>query len=379
MSTTGNEKVLAALSGGVDSAVSALLLKREGYDVTGINLRLYALPELCDGRAKSCCSPEDARDARMVAMKLSLPFFTIRMEREFEERVIRTFIDEYRSGRTPNPCVECNTFIKFGTLFEKGAALGFRKIATGHYARLVHLENGRYSVREGRDAGKNQAYYLYGLSQRALESVLFPLGDLTKVEVRRIAASEALPVAKKAESQEICFVPDNDYRSFLEASGVQFTPGFFRNTGGEILGRHEGRERYTVGQRKGLGLAHRVPYYVLRVESDGDVIVGEADETLRRTFTVSSLHFQGLDPETFFERYGDQSFECRVQIRYRSVPVPARIRSTGKSSPSSVLVELAEGVSSIAPGQSAVFYPDKPFYGYDDIVLAGGVIESIQS
>ncbi len=375
------EKIIVAMSGGVDSAVSALLLMEQGYDVIGVNLRVweYEAPD-CDTTKKSCCSPEDIRDARDVGLKLSIPFYVIRMENVFQTRVMDRFVEDYKSGRTPNPCVECNTFVKFGALFEKARSLGIEKIATGHYARTHRTSQGRWAVRAGADEKKNQAYYLYGLNQESIENTLFPLGELKKPEVRDLARKFNLPVAEKEESQEICFIPDNDYRNFLSKRGVEFTPGFFRDTEGRILGKHAGKEKFTVGQRKGLGISWPRPLFVLRIEENGDVIVGVEEQTENRHFRVEQMNFQALEKQTFI--HAKDGMQCRVQIRYKSPPARAIIRYTGFNAETSwngarigdqAEVEILDTVRSIAPGQSAVFFPSQQDE-MSDFILAGGII-----
>jgi tRNA-specific 2-thiouridylase len=355
------EKIIVAMSGGVDSAVAAGLLMEQGYDVIGVNLRTweYEAPA-CDVTKKSCCSPEDIRDARDVGLSLNIPFYVIKMEKVFGERVIERFISDYKDGRTPNPCVECNTFVKFGALFEQAKKLGISRIATGHYARTIEV-GGRYAIRNAIDSNKNQAYYLYGLSQENIASTMFPLGDMEKSEVREIARRMGLPVADKPESQEICFIPENDYRSFLKKKGVEFTPGFFKLSSGQIIGKHLGKEGFTIGQRKGLGIAWKNPLYVLSIEDDGTVVLGEDEETFCDSFVLEDITYQAL-PEMAI---GD-SKEMRVQIRYRHIPVPCLVTNLGKE----WQVKFLTDVKSVAPGQSATFYPPNA-----DYLLGGGIIQ----
>lgn len=355
------EKIIVAMSGGVDSAVAAGLLMEEGYDVIGVNLRTweYEAPA-CDTTKKSCCSPEDIRDARDVGLSLNIPFYVIKMEKVFGERVIDRFISDYKDGRTPNPCVECNTFVKFGALFEQAKKLGIQKIATGHYARTIEVD-GRFAIRNAVDMTKNQAYYLYGLSQENIKNTVFPLGGMQKSEVREIARRMGLPVADKPESQEICFIPENDYRSFLKKKGVEFTPGFFKLRNGQIIGKHSGKEGFTIGQRKGLGIAWKNPLYVLSIEDDGTVILGEDEETFCESFVLEDITKQALGT---FEV--GQSIEMRVQIRYRSLPVSSLVTNLGGEWE----VKFLTDVKSVTPGQSATLYsPD------GDFLLGGGIIK----
>ncbi len=354
-------KIIVAMSGGVDSAVAAGLLLEEGYEVIGVNLRTweYEAPQ-CDTTKKSCCSPEDIRDARDVGISLNIPFYVVKMEKIFGERVIDRFIDDYKMGRTPNPCVECNTFVKFGALFEKAQSLGIQKIATGHYAR-THFHNGRWAIANGVDPTKNQAYYLYGLSQENISNTIFPLGGMVKSQVRELARRMQLTVADKAESQEICFIPDNDYRIFLEKKGVEFTPGFFKLNDGRIIGKHSGKEKFTIGQRKGLGISWKNPLYVLAIEDDGSVLLGEESETYCSEFVVENVSYQ------IWEEFREsESRLARIQVRYRHSPILCKVRSfEGR-----LVVNPIQEVRGVTPGQSAVFYPTD-----GDFILAGGIVE----
>ncbi|MEI1279020.1 tRNA 2-thiouridine(34) synthase MnmA [Leptospira venezuelensis] len=353
-------KIIVAMSGGVDSAVTAGLLMEEGYEVIGVNLRTweYEAPA-CDTTKKSCCSPEDIRDARDVGLSLNIPFYVIKMEKLFQEKVIDRFVNDYKEGKTPNPCVECNTFVKFGALFEKAAALGIDKIATGHYANIVEID-GRYAVSNAQDMNKNQAYYLYGLSQENLKNTVFPLGGMTKPEVREIARRMGLPVAEKAESQEICFIPENDYRKFLAKKNIDFTPGVFKLQNGQVIGEHSGKENFTIGQRKGLGIAWKAPLYVISIQDDGTVVLAEERQTFVESFIVEDLNLQAWAPVLETE-----SSECRVQVRYRSRPIRAKVVRNENF----IEVFPLEEVKGVAPGQSAVFYPND-----SDYLLAGGII-----
>ncbi len=354
------EKIIVAMSGGVDSAVTAGILLEKGYDVIGVNLRTweYEAPS-CDTTKKSCCSPEDIRDARDVGLSFNIPFYVIRMDKVFGEKVIQRFIDDYKSGRTPNPCVECNTFVKFGALFEKAKALGIEKIATGHYARIEQIGN-RFAIANGKDSKKNQAYYLYGLSQENIRNTVFPLGEMEKPQVRELARKFGLVVAYKPESQEICFIPENDYRLFLEKKNIQFTPGFFKMKDGSIVGKHSGKEKFTIGQRKGLGISWKSPLYVVGIEDDGTVRLGEEEETYCSGFVVEDVTFQGMILEE------KETIHCKVQIRYRHSPILCKITLLDKK----LHVTPLEEVQSVTPGQSAVFYPQNGEY-----LLMGGIIE----
>jgi tRNA-specific 2-thiouridylase len=362
-----SNKIIVAMSGGVDSAVTAGLLLEQGYEVIGVNLRTWEYDSTsCDTTKKSCCSPEDIKDARDVGLKFKIPFYVIKMEKVFGEKVIDRFINDYKNGMTPNPCVECNTFVKFGALFEKAKVLGISKIATGHYAKIKFI-NGRYAIANALDKKKNQAYYLYGLSQENLANTIFPLGEMEKSQVREHARRFGLSVAEKKESQEICFIPENDYRSFLRKKNVSFTPGFFKLRNGNIIGKHNGKEAFTIGQRKGLGISWKTSLYVISIEDDGTVYLGQEEETVCESFEVESINFQGLLPLK-----DGESVNCKVQIRYRHTPALATLTYQKEI----YKVEMKEPVYSVTPGQSAVFYPIE-----GDYILCGGIIKkgSIQN
>ncbi|MDX1957574.1 MAG: tRNA 2-thiouridine(34) synthase MnmA [Leptospiraceae bacterium] len=355
------EKIIVAMSGGVDSSVVAGLLLEQGYDVIGVNLRTweYEAPS-CDTTKKSCCSPEDIRDARDVGLAFNIPFYVMRMDKIFGEKVIDRFVSDYKNGLTPNPCVECNTFVKFGALFEKAKALGIGKIATGHYANIKYI-NGRYAIANGLDEKKNQAYYLYGLNQESISNTIFPLGNMNKSEVREHARRLGLKmVSEKKESQEICFIPENDYRKFLEKQNIEFTPGFFKLLDGKIVGKHKGKENFTIGQRKGLGVSWKNPLYVISIEDDGTVILGEESETYCAGFSLEDVNYQAhLLKE-------NETIEARVQIRYRHKPVKCTVIKVNEG----LEVKFLEKVPSVTPGQSAIFYPMD-----NDYILFGGIIQ----
>ena len=358
-------RCLVAMSGGVDSAVAAHLLREQGYDLVGANMRFWEYSSACDtlNKNSSCCSPEDLADAERSAASIGIPFYAIKMEKDFRGAVIEPFIRDYQNGRTPNPCVHCNTFIKFGEFYDKAKALGYEKIATGHYANIIRLESGRYAISPAADKHKDQSYYLYGLSQGALAQTLFPLSGLTKKDVRAIAEEKELVVAKKPESQEICFIPDNDYRKFLAREGVSFTSGFFRNTAGHIIGKHDGKEKFTIGQRKGLGVALGEPAYVIEIMYSGDVILGNKAELERTRFRLNDVVYQGLELRNLLELK-----VIDVQIRYNSDPVPGQVFEGNEGE---LLVELSNPASAITDGQSAVIY--EPNEGY---ILCGGKIKT---
>jgi len=343
-------RIVAAMSGGVDSSVAAALLARErGEDeVIGVWMRTHGdLPEGYE-LSRSCCSPDAADDARRVAQLIDIPFFTLNVEREFGERVIDAFVDSYLEGATPNPCQACNQYIKFDELLKRGlAAYGADHVATGHYARLEHRD-GRWRLMRAADADKDQTYFLWVLDQDQLSRTRFPLGDLTKPEVRAIATDLTLPTAQKPESQEICFVPLGDYRTLLEERrGYAGDPGPIVDADGSRVGTHTGYAHYTVGQRHGLGVALGEAVYVREVQpSSNTVVIGRRDEVAQRTFTVDGARFTaGHAP--------GERFEASVRIRHRAPDVPAEMTMIGGDR---FAVETAEPVWAPAPGQAAVLY-----------------------
>lgn len=369
-------KIAVAMSGGVDSTVTAYLLQQKGYDVSGLHMNLWAAEDdisFIQGKQ------QNLDRLHQMAEMLKIPLHIVDLKEDFRTRVVDRFIDDYSQAKTPNPCIECNRFIKFGALLDKAIELGYDKLATGHYSRVVELENERRAIQQSRDDKKNQSYYLYGLSQKALEKIMFPLGEYTKPEVRAIARSLGLAIADGEESQEICFIPDDDYRRFLETMGVKKTAGRFLDRTGKVLGHHSGRENFTIGQRKGLGISHSEPLYVLEIKDDGDIIVGPVSETVVQTVLVEDLSFQGLDPAKFNGNSGTSGIPCLIQVRYRSRPVQAtlfRESSDQNQEKQEALarVHLHETVHSAAPGQSAVFYINSDS---DPLtVMGGGIIIS---
>ncbi|MBS0618460.1 MAG: tRNA 2-thiouridine(34) synthase MnmA [Spirochaetes bacterium] len=376
-------RILCAMSGGVDSAVSAFLLKEQGHEVVGANMRFweYKEPEACEtpsprgrggeGATKhkitSCCSPEDMADAERSARGMGVPFYALKMEGDFRENVIDPFIADYQNGLTPNPCVHCNTFIKFGEFYEKATALGFDQIATGHYADIVRLPSGRWAVAPAADKHKDQSYYLYGMSQESLARTTFPLAKIHKEEARRIAERNQIPVARKPDSQEICFIPDNDHRAFLKREGASMRPGYFRNRQGAILGKHDGAVGLTIGQRKGLGVAgFTEAQFVLEILSSGDVVLGSRDELERRTFYIRDVIFQGLAAE---DRAWSEGVPCHVQIRYNGQPLAATAYLVETGLIPSLRIELETPAWAVTPGQAGVLYDREGGF-----ILAGGKI-----
>ena len=350
------------MSGGVDSSVVAAMLHEAGESVVGVSMRLYATGA---SAGKSCCSPDDLYDAREVASSFGFPFYVANYQESFQERVIDYFVDEYRRGRTPSPCILCNDHLKFDVLLDRMVALGGAYLATGHYARIDE-HDGRWRLRRGVDATKDQSYFLFGLRRETLSSIRFPLGESTKAEVRVAAHRLGLETAAKPESQDICFVAGRSYVEFVEAKlkKEEIRPGrIVRATTGEVLGSHEGIHRYTVGQRRGLGIAHSEPLYVKRVDADsGDVIVGTAMEVNERQFRVDRCNWLRWDAPP-------AAFSAGCQVRYRHHAVPASVR-VDLTDPTKATVTLDEADRGISPGQAAVFYDG-------DEVLGGGWIEEV--
>jgi len=345
-------RTVAAMSGGVDSSVAAALLAQQrattGDEVIGVWMRLH--PDGGEGfeQTRSCCSPDAADDARRVAQMAEIPFYVLNLEREFGERVIDAFADGYLAGATPNPCQACNQYIKFDELLRRGlAAYGADRVATGHYARVEQRE-GTWHLMRAADADKDQTYFLWVLDQEQLAHTAFPLGDLTKPAVRRIARDLGLPTAEKPESQEICFVPAGDYRELLaERRDYQGDPGPIVDGTGHQVGTHTGYAHYTVGQRHGLGLALGEAVYVREVQPDTNtVVVGRREEIAARRFLVEGRRFVAGDPPA-------ERFAASVRIRHRGGDVPAEVTLVGDDG---FLVETQEPVWAPAPGQAAVLY-----------------------
>ncbi len=347
-----HKKVLVAMSGGVDSSVAALLLKKEGYDLAGATMCL-GIAEDGAGEAK-CCGADAVGDARRVCDAIGIPHYVLDFAAAMEEKVIGRFIAEYRRGRTPNPCVDCNACLKFGLLLDRSRAMGFDYLATGHYALLESDSRGIH-MRKPADRGKDQTYFLYPIGRTALDAVLFPLGGLMKEEVRRIAAEAGLPVAGKAESQDICFVGRGNLSTFFERHGCDIHPGEIVNRSGRVLGRHRGIVYYTIGQRGGLGISHPTPLYVLEIDAAANrIVVGNKDELRSRGLTASALIcLQDGWP-----------LRAAAKIRYRKKEVPCRLEAKGDK----LLVLFDEQQEAVTPGQSVVLYDG-------DTVVGGGIIE----
>ncbi|MBI2857322.1 MAG: tRNA 2-thiouridine(34) synthase MnmA [Chloroflexi bacterium] len=352
-------RVVIALSGGVDSAVAALLLKREGHEVIGVHMHLWC--EERDGKGaqrRPCCSVEDARDAQAVCRKLGIPFYILNFESEFQDHVVDYFCREYALGRTPNPCLACNERLKFGFLLSRALSLGAQYLATGHYAHVIHPAEG-WRLIKGVDPMKDQSYFLYMLGQAELAHLLFPVGVLTKTEVRRLAVENGLPVARKPDSMEVCFVPDGGYRGFVSAR-VAMSPGDIVDVAGNILGRHSGLVGYTVGQRHGLGLSGASPLYVTGLDAAANrLVVGPEEQLYASSLVAGAVRWvAGNAPES--------PVQAVVKIRYRAEGCAAVVVPGAGSAQ----VHFAMPQRAVAPGQAVVFYQGEE-------VLGGGIIERV--
>jgi tRNA-uridine 2-sulfurtransferase len=359
------------MSGGVDSSTVAAMLRAEGHTVIGLTMQLWnqrrlagheGMPESVQGR---CCSIDDVYDARRVAQQIGIPYYVVNHEERFERDVVRPFVEEYLSGRTPIPCSLCNNHLKFDQLLIVAQQIGAERVATGHYARVAYDGNrGRWLLRRPADHSKDQTYFLFGLTQEQLSRTIFPLGEMVKSEVRELARQHGLALAEKPDSQEICFVPGGDYKRFIDAylaergEALPDTAGELVTTNGEVIGEHAGIHNFTVGQRKGLGVATGSPLYVIQISgANKQVVVGDAEHLYSRTLRTRRVNLISVDDLR-------EPTRVTVKIRHRHEPAAATIEKTGDDE---ILVSFDEAQRAITPGQAAVFY-------YGDVVVGGGWI-----
>ena len=350
-------KILAAMSGGVDSSVAALLLKNEGHELIGATMKLYD-NETAGLKTKTCCSLDDTDDARRVAMRLGFPYYVFNYQEDFGREVIDRFVCAYEKGCTPNPCIDCNRYMKFGKLYERAAVLGCDAIATGHYAQIV-FEDGRWLLKKGLDKSKDQSYVLACLTQEQLSHTRLPLGSLTKDEVRRLAAENGFYNANKPDSQDICFVPDGDYADFISRyTGTDCPPGDFVLEDGTVVGRHKGITHYTIGQRRGLGIAWSHSLFVKKIDTETNrVILSDNDGLFARELFADEMNWIRWDVPP-------QEFRCAARIRYRHTEQPATVFLQEDGS---VRMLFDEPQRAVTPGQTLVLYDG-------DTVLGSGTI-----
>lgn len=355
------KKVVVGMSGGVDSSVAAYLLKEQGYDVIGVTMQIWQDEDEFTQEANGgCCGLSAVDDARRVAERLGIPYYVMNFKKEFQENVINYFTEEYLCGRTPNPCIACNRYVKWEALLKRSLEIGADYIATGHYARIEQLPNGRYAIKNSVTAAKDQTYALYNLTQEQLAHTLMPVGDYTKDEIRKIAEEVGLMVAHKKDSMEICFVPDDDYAAFLEKErpGEIPPPGNFVLKDGTVVGKHKGITHYTIGQRKGLGIAMGHPVFVSEIRPEtNEVVLGENDDVFTNVLYAEHLNFMSI-PDIETEAH------LLAKIRYSHAGSPCKVIREGEDW---VRCEFEEPVRAVTPGQAVVFYDG-------DYVAGGGTI-----